>query len=430
MWYLLICSISLLSDFVNCIPVTSLPQKVLEDVGNKNHQVDNIEVHHDIDVDLKNQELANDLLPDQDNNEKEDKRLSHKEEQHLSDLALPVAVDGNAAQRYKTDSDEKKRNLAFIGQMKKLPLDKLVPVDHLDVVKMEQDGHMNKEYHKEMFLGEHEEFKAEAIENAEVKLKEVITKADIDRDGYLSKSEMEKWILEKMMEHFKEAKRENTIIFKHLDPDGDGFIKWKEYYVHFLLSRGFDPKNTWQHIVDYDDSIKLDQDDKDALVSYKFKWTDADKNPTDNQLSENEFMAFRHPEHSKQSLELMAYNVMKGVDTNYDGIIVEAEFAALPPGEVEGKEFEEMDRKWQEERRTEFREIMDVNHDKKVDLEELKNYLDPTNPVQAKLEAATLMSLMDDDKDNLLSVAEILKHSDIFISSKLVNFAANVHDEF
>lgn len=60
----------------------------------------------------------------------------------------------------------------------------------------------------------------------------------------------------------------------------------------------------------------------------------------------------------------------------------------------------------------------------------LQDYLDPTNPVQAKLEADSLMSLMDEDKNNLLSMDEIIKHSDLFIASKLINFAANVHDEF
>ncbi|BFZ23657.1 hypothetical protein BsWGS_26696 [Bradybaena similaris] len=426
MWYLLVCSISLFTGFVSCKPVPSEPPKILENNGNSNHQVDNIEVHHDVVVDVKNQELVNDLLPDQDKNAVGDKHLSPNEQHPLPGLA----VDENAAQRFETDNDEKKLDLTFVGQIKKLPVAKLIPADHLDVVKMEQDGHMNKEYHKEMFFGEHDEFKAETIENAEAKLKEVIAKADINKDGYLSKSEIEKWILEKMMEHFNEAKRENALIFKHLDPDGDGFVTWKDFYVHFLLSRGFDPKDALQHVKDYDDSVTLDQEDKDALVSYKYKWTDADNNPTDNKLSESEFMAFRHPEHSKQSLELMAHNVMRGVDTNYDGIITEIEFAALPPGEVEGKEFEDMDKRWQEERRIEFRDIMDVDRDQKVNIEELKNYLDPTNPVQAKLEAATLISLMDDNKDDLLSEAEILKHLDILISSKMVNFAANVHDEF
>jgi hypothetical protein len=46
------------------------------------------------------------------------------------------------------------------------------------------------------------------------------------------------------------------------------------------------------------------------------------------------------------------------------------------------------------------------------------------------LEAKNLISLMDEDGDHALSVDEILKHKDIFISSKVMNFAANVHDEF
>ena len=65
-----------------------------------------------------------------------------------------------------------------------------------------------------------------------------------------------------MSEHFKEAQEQNDHIFKHLDPDEDGFIKWKEYYVHFLLSRGFDTENSLKHVQDYDDSIKLEQSDK------------------------------------------------------------------------------------------------------------------------------------------------------------------------
>ena len=47
----------------------------------------------------------------------------------------------------------------------------------MDVVRMEQDGHVNKEYHKEMFLGEdHDEFKSESVDVAQVKLQEVVNK--------------------------------------------------------------------------------------------------------------------------------------------------------------------------------------------------------------------------------------------------------------
>ena len=69
-------------------------------------------------------------------------------------------------------------------------------------------------------------------------------------------------------------------------------------------------------------------------------------------------------------------------DTNNDGFITEEEFILLPPGEVENEEYAEMDRKWQAERKAEFHDIMDNNKDGKVDLQELRQYLDPTNPLQ------------------------------------------------
>ncbi|KAK3757916.1 hypothetical protein RRG08_019665, partial [Elysia crispata] len=196
----------------------------------------------------------------------------------------------------------------------------------------------------------------------------------------------------------------------------DGFIRWKEYYVHFLLSRGFDVDKAFKHVQDYDDTVVLKQEDQDALVSYKFRWTEADVAPTDNQLSKEEYMVFRHPEHSKTSLDNLVVNVLRGLDTNGDQVVTEEEFSALPPGEVENEEYRQMDLKWQAERRKEFREIMDLDHNGKVEKNELRNYLDPTSPLQAKLEADSLISLMDDNKNNLLSMDEILKHSDLFIS--------------
>ena len=48
------------------------------------------------------------------------------------------------------------------------------------------------------------------------------------------------------------------------------------------------------------------------------------------------------------------------------------EFSALPPGEVENEEYRQMDLKWQAERQKEFQEIMDLDHNGKVDLKELR----------------------------------------------------------
>ncbi len=58
-------------------------------------------------------------------------------------------------------------------------------------------------------------------------------------------------------------------------------------------------------------------------------------------------------------------------DKNHDGVVTEEEFVALPPGEVEG-EWKDVDRIWQEERRKEYKSVIDIDGDGKVTQDELK----------------------------------------------------------
>lgn len=58
-------------------------------------------------------------------------------------------------------------------------------------------------------------------------------------------------------------------------------------------------------------------------------------------------------------------------DGDADGILTEEEFVALPRGQVDiGGE--EQDRVWQDERRREFTQVIDLNKDGLVDETELK----------------------------------------------------------
>lgn len=50
-------------------------------------------------------------------------------------------------------------------------------------------------------------------------------------------------------------------------------------------------------------------------------------------------------------------------DGNNDGNLTVEEFVALPPGDVEDPEQLKMDKKWQEERRREFKYTIDRNRD-------------------------------------------------------------------
>lgn len=53
--------------------------------------------------------------------------------------------------------------------------------------------------------------------------------------------------------------------------------------------------------------------ERDKLVWYKFKWTDADIKPIDNRLDVEEFFSFRHPEHSVQLIENMVLSIINSL---------------------------------------------------------------------------------------------------------------------
>lgn len=55
--------------------------------------------------------------------------------------------------------------------------------------------------------------------------------------------------------------------------------------------------------------------EREQLIRYKFKWTDADTDPMDNKLTKEEFLAFRHPEQSEQALAHMVKTIIDSLGT-------------------------------------------------------------------------------------------------------------------
>lgn len=304
----------------------------------------------------------------------------------------------------------------------------ILPPDHIDAVRLEQDGDLNKDFHKEVLLGNHEDLEARNPNETERMLRVVFEKVDVDSDGLIKDQELEDWIVVKIQEHFDEAVRENENIFLTLDPDKDGYVTWKEYLKKFLIDKGFPTQLADQHMDDYE-SLHLPDDVKDKIIRYRFRWSEADEEPQDNRLSEKEFLAFMHPEHSGKMLETWVKDIMRGLDTNGDGIITEAEFSALPEGQVD-EQWEKADRDWQEERKAEFQRVIDLDGNGRVSMEELKLYVDPKNPNHAKAEAHNLIELVDSDRDGSLSLEEVLAGRDVILGSKMVDTGQSLHDEF
>ena len=114
----------------------------------------------------------------------------------------------------------------------------ILPPDHIDGVRLEHDGDLNRDFHKEVLLGNHEEMESRNANDTDKLLRAIFDRVDADADGLIKHRELEDWIVVKIQEHYDEATEENERIFESLDPDKDGFVEWKQYLRKFLIDKG------------------------------------------------------------------------------------------------------------------------------------------------------------------------------------------------
>ncbi|KAF7696175.1 45 kDa calcium-binding protein [Silurus meridionalis] len=307
----------------------------------------------------------------------------------------------------------------------------ILPPDHLNGVKMEMDGHLNKDFHQEVFLGkEMEEFEedSEPKKNRK-KLIEIFSKVDFNKDRSVSAKELQRWIMEKTEEHFQEAVKENKRNFHAVDPDGNGLVTWDEYRVKFLASKGFNEKEVAEKIKN-NEELKVDEETQEILESLKDRWFQADNPPADQLLNEEEFLSFLHPEHSRGMLKYMVKEIIRDLDQDGDKQLTRSEFISLPMGTVENQQGQDIDDEWVRDRKKEFEEVIDANHNGIVTMEELEEYMDPMNEYNALNEAKQMIAVADENQNHSLELEEILKYSEYFTGSKFMDYARNVHEEF
>lgn len=60
----------------------------------------------------------------------------------------------------------------------------------------------------------------------------------------------------------------------------------------------------------------------------------------------------------------------------------------------------------------------------------LQEYMDPMNEHNALNEAKQMIAVADENQNHNLEMDEILKYSEYFTGSKLMDYARNVHEEF
>lgn len=299
------------------------------------------------------------------------------------------------------------------------------PPDHMEGVRIERDGDINKNFRKEIFIGEGE-FERRKEEDPKELLEDIFVRADTNNDSFLVHSELSHWIEAKIHQHINQAHAENYILFASVDVNPrNGLVSWEEYHQYFLKQKGYSKIYAENHDKHHSG---LDRKTKEAIMRDKAAWSEASRmNP--EQLTVDEFLSFRHPESSHATILTLVEELFDKFDQNGDQILTEDEFAHLQL-EGDGDKSGETINQGEEDRRAEFRAEIDKNKDGKADRRELLMYIDPINPRHAREEAETLIALADVNHDGALSLVEILNKMDLFLGSKMVDTAKSFHDEF
>ncbi|KAF0880622.1 CAB45 protein, partial [Crocuta crocuta] len=306
----------------------------------------------------------------------------------------------------------------------------IVPPDHLNGVKLEMDGHLNKDFHQEVFLGKDMDGFEEDAEprRSRRKLMVIFSKVDVNTDMRISAREMQRWIMEKTAEHFQEAIEESKVHFRAVDPDGDGRVSWDEYKVKFLVSKGHNEKEVEEKIKNGEE-LKVDEETQEVLENLKDRWYQADNPPSDLLLTEDEFLSFLHPEHSRGMLKFMVKEIVRDLDQDGDKQLSLSEFISLPAGTVENQQGQDIDDSWVRDRKKEFEELIDANHDGIVTMAELEVRAGDGGRGSTP-GAKQMIAIADENQNRHLEPEEVLKYSEFFTGSKLMDYARNVHEEF
>ncbi|KAH8280066.1 hypothetical protein KR018_004521 [Drosophila ironensis] len=259
-------------------------------------------------------------------------------------------------------------------------------------------------------------------------LAKAFKRADRNHDGILSIQELGQYINRRIVEHIDEAILNNAREFRRVDiGPADGLITWDEYHRFFLRDHGMTEADIDEH-----DEIRhtsLNRRAREDMMRDKARWSEAARTDLFT-LTIDEYLSFRHPESSVSNLLELVDDLLRQFDEDGDDQLTLEEFSDLNVDDDDDLLRKSLISKTLVERREEFKRIIDKNHDGKADRGELLNYVNPKTPRYALQEAATLFSLCDENKDELLTFKEMADNAEIFLQSKMIDTANSFHTEF
>jgi len=266
----------------------------------------------------------------------------------------------------------------------------------------------NVEFDHEAILGstkDAEEFDHLPPEEAKKRLAILLLKMDLNGNNVITTTELKQWILRSFKSLSEEESRDKL---GEVDVNKDDEVTWEEYLME---TYGLDNDIGSDIFADkeHTEERKLLKNDKEL-----FEAADTNK---DGKLNAEEFLSFTHPEEVPHMLETILKQTLEEKDLNKDGFIDFQEYIGERETDVELEQQREM-----------FDSEYDINGDGRLDGQEFKRWVAPSNEEIADEEVAHLFSASDDDHDGFLSFAEILEHHDVFVGSEATDYGDHLNN--
>ncbi|KAK7152233.1 hypothetical protein R3I94_008531 [Phoxinus phoxinus] len=279
-----------------------------------------------------------------------------------------------------------------------------------------QEDHVvkhNHEHNANMFLGSEDKDEIQKLNPSEQRkrLVEIVKKIDTNSDKYLTPEEITLWIQRVYRRYALDDAEER---FSEFDSNNDGLVSWDEYN---MVMHG--------HSVEVDEDAVLEDPEEESLrflhakEKRRFYFADMDGSAG---LNLTEFLAFTHPSEVDHMADFAIEDVLTEYDSDKDGFISLSEFI----GDLRANEQDEPSQ-WEVEETVRFKDLYDQDKDGKLNRDEQLRWVAPNSYGSAREEAIHLIKEMDQDGDERLAEAEILKNQDTFMNSEVTDYGRQLH---
>ncbi|VEL33304.1 unnamed protein product [Protopolystoma xenopodis] len=253
-------------------------------------------------------------------------------------------------------------------------------------------------------------------------MKKIVKLIDTNGDGMVTKDELKKWISEvavKVREN--EAKQQ----WAHVNREESLEIDWEVYSLN-----AFGPEEVTETFLN-----KARAEDTENIKQYlkvirrdKRRWEAADLDGN-GRLNREEFSDFVRAEDRPHMLDALVEETVESMDNDGDGQISLDEYIADVARSLGEQNGNESNNDWQKRFREEYTSYRDKNKDGHLDKDEIKDWIWPKGYDPIEAEAQHLMFYADSDKDEKLTVEEVIDKYDLFVGSQATNYGRSLEKE-